>query len=454
MKKPAKYFRFDALLQQQGWVRPAYVGIDQRGIIQRVSDRVPEEACPVEIVRGAIIPGFPNGHSHAFQYAMAGVAETHTPGSQDDFWTWREAMYDCALRMRPDQMEAIAAKLYAEMLRRGYTHVAEFHYLHHDINGRPYANLAETGERLLSAAQTAGIKITLIPVFYQMGGFGRSAEPRQRRFLSKTVDEYFELLQATQATLKFNDDSFAGFGVHSLRAVTAADICRTFESGPKDLPFHLHAAEQLKEVDDCISFLKQRPVEWLLNNLPVQERFNIIHCTHLNDDEVKGLAQSRANVVLCPGTEGNLGDGVFRLTEYARQYGNFCIGTDSHISLNPMEDLRWLDYAQRLTTHKRNTFDDAATVLMNKVIPCGRKAVGDAQNSFFEVNYPLDGVVLQSDFLQQTEHLLPAILYTTDSSSIKGTIVNGQWVVKDQLHTNHLTIQTMFEKALHTLWKD
>jgi formimidoylglutamate deiminase len=454
MSSVVKCFRFDALLQQQGWVKPAYIGVDGRGLIQYISDGAPEAASPVEIVHGATIPGFPNGHSHAFQYAMAGMADKHAPGSTDDFWTWREAMYDCALRMRPDQMEAIAAKLYAEMLRRGYTHVAEFHYLHHDINGRAYANLSETGERLLSAAQTAGIKITLIPVFYQMGGFDRPAESRQRRFLSKTVDDYFELLEATETTLKHHVGARLGFGVHSLRAVTAADVCRTFESGPRDLPFHLHAAEQIKEVEDCVSILNQRPVEWLLNNLPLQERFNIVHCTHLNDDEVKRLAQSRANVVLCPGTEGNLGDGMFRLTEYARQYGNFCIGTDSHISLNPMEDLRWLDYGQRLTTHKRNTFDDAATVLMNKVIPCGRSAVGDSRDNFFELNSPLDAIVFDIPLGWGTEHLLPSVLYTTDSSSIKGTIINGQWVVKDQVHKNHAFIQKLFEKAMRDIWKD
>jgi formimidoylglutamate deiminase len=452
MKEP-KYFRFDALLQQPGWLKPAFVGVDGNGNVQYLSDQSPENSVAIEIVHGVVIPGFPNGHSHAFQYAMAGLAEKHRPGSDDDFWTWRETMYDYALRMQPDQMEAVAAKLYQDMLRKGYTHVAEFHYVHHDLNGKRYSNLSETGERLVAAASLAGIKITLIPVFYQKGGFGRDPELRQRRFISKSIDDYFDLLYASEISVNQYLGAKLGFGVHSLRAVSPTDVFRTFENGPKDLPFHLHAAEQLKEVSDSLHFLKQRPVEWLLNNLPLQERFNIVHCTHLSDDEVKRLAQSRANVVLCPGTEGNLGDGIFRLTDFAKLYGNFCIGTDSHLSLNPWEDLRWLDYGQRLITHKRNTFDDGATVLMNKVIPCGRRSVGISHTNFFEQGHPFDAIVIKTPVCFSTEHFLPTIIYTSDSSVILGTMVNGTWVVKNQVHKNEKLIQTKFEKAMTELWQ-
>jgi formimidoylglutamate deiminase len=448
-----KYFCFDAMLQQQGWKRPGFVGVDENGRTAYLSENAPDQSIAIEMVKGILLPGIPNGHSHAFQYAMAGMAEKHLPGSDDDFWTWRETMYDYALRMQPDQMESVAARLYSEMLRRGYTHVAEFHYVHHDHNGKPYSNLSETGERLLSAAETAGIRITLIPIFYQQGGFGKDPEAKQRRFLSKTVDQYFDLLEATEKSIRNYNNATLGFGVHSLRAVNAPDILRTFQFGKKDLPFHLHAAEQLKEVQDCLNFLNQRPVEWLLNNLPLQERFNIVHCTHLNDDEVKRLAQSRANVVLCPGTEGNLGDGIFRLTDYAKQYGNFCIGTDSHISLNPLEDLRWLDYGQRLVTHKRNTFDDGANVLMNKIIPCGRKSMGDQSDNFFEIGRPFDGVVFKSSIHLQSEHLLPALVYTADSSSIIGTIINGKWMVRNNIHHAEKAIQRKFEKAMKELWQ-
>ncbi len=453
-----KYYRFNGLLQQQGWISPAYAGISADGTIQYLSDKAPESAVAIEAVQGYALPGFQNAHSHAFQYAMAGMAEKHPAGSNDDFWSWREAMYLCALTMKPDTVEAVAAMLYAEMLRKGYTHVAEFHYLHHDIDGKPYSNLAEMGERLVAAAKTAGIKITLVPVFYQKGGFDQDPQPRQRRFISKTADDYFKLLDDTATLVAAHAHARLGFGVHSLRAVDAADVCRTFEQGPRDIPFHLHAAEQRREVIDCIASLNQRPVEWLLNNLPLSDRFHLVHCTHLNDDEVKRLAQSGANAVLCPGTEGNLGDGIFRLTDFARQYGHWSIGTDSHISLNPLEDLRWLDYAQRFTTHKRNTFDDGATVLLNKTICSGHKAMGIKRNNFFETGHPLDAVVYDAHepLLMQAgkDHLLQTIVYTADTSAIAGTLVDGQWVVRNHRHAHIAGIGTAFTRAVRTLAKN
>jgi formimidoylglutamate deiminase len=450
-----KFFKFSALLLQQGWMCPAYAGVDNTGTIRYLSHDAPKEPVAIEPVLGFALPGFQNAHSHAFQYAMAGMAEKHPAGSNDDFWSWREAMYECALSMEPDELESIAAMLYAQMLRTGYTHVAEFHYLHHDRNGKPYANLAELGERLIAAAETAGIKITLVPVFYQTGNFGKPYQPRQHRFISETPDDYFKLLDASTKAVSAYKDAKLGFGVHSLRAVNHHDIFKTIEYGPRNLPFHLHAAEQLKEVDDCIAYLKQRPVEWLLDHLPVNERFHIVHCTHMNDQEVKGLAQSGANAILCPGTEGNLGDGIFRLTDFARFYGNWSIGTDSHISLNPLEDLRWLDYAQRFTTHKRNTFDDGATVLINKTILCGRGAMGLSKYNFFEIGQPLDAVVYdaKTPLLSQLshDHVLPAIVYTADSSAVFGTLVNGQWMVKNQRHRDEDRIRKGFKRASKTL---
>ena len=444
-----KYYQFKGVWKDD-WLAPAYVGVDETGLIQYLSDKAPLNGVAIEYVNGFAIPGFQNAHSHAFQFAMAGMAETHEPGSSDDFWSWREAMYRCAMGFEPDQMEAVAAMLYSEMLRKGYTHVAEFHYLHHDKTGKPYANLAEMGERLLSAAKIARIKITLVPVFYQKGGFGKPPQPRQIRFISKNVDEYFRLLNdSSKAVSKFENARLA-FGVHSLRAVDAADIIKTFEQGPKEIPFHLHAAEQLKEVEDCVAALKQRPVEWLLNNLPLNERFHLVHCTHLNDDEVIRLAQSKASAVLCPGPEGNLGDGIFRLNDFANAGGNWSIGTDSHISLNPLEDLRWLDYSQRLSTHKRNTFDNGANVLIRKTLQSGRRAMGIQPQKYLQIGQPLDAVVLHANvpLLEQASfsHLLPTILYTADSSAIAGTLVDGKWVVKEFRHLEADSIHKKFRQ--------
>lgn len=447
-----RFYQFKGLLQSTGWLTPAFVGVDDRGIIQYLSDQRPQHATPIEAVNGFALPGFQNAHSHAFQYAMAGLAETHDPGTQDDFWSWREAMYLCALSVNPDQLEAIATMLYAEMLRAGYTHVAEFHYLHHDKDGKPYNNLAELGERLLAAAKTAGIKITLVPVFYKNGGFNTPAQPRQRRFLSNSMDAYFQLLDDSAHAVSNYSNASLGFGVHSLRAVDASDVLMTYQEGPKNIPFHLHAAEQLKEVSDCLQHWKSRPIEWLLNNLPLDDRFHIVHCTHMNEEEVKNLAASGAYAVLCPGTEGNLGDGIFRLTDFANYGGSWSIGTDSHISLNPLEDLRWLDYAQRFTTHKRNTFSNGAETLVTKTIVSGRKAMGNNTLDFFSIGSPFDAVVYHADdpLLMQAgiNHVLPAIVYTTDRAAVYGTLVNGQWIVKQHQHRHSELIQNKFRQAV------
>jgi formimidoylglutamate deiminase len=450
-----RFFHFHALLQSTGWLSPAYVGIDTKGNIQYLSDKAPSDPVSLEYVNGYALPGFQNAHCHAFQYAMAGRAERHNPGTRDDFWSWREAMYACALSMDPDQMQAVATMLYTEMLRKGYTQVSEFHYLHHDKNGKPYDNLSEMGSRLLAAASSAGIKITLIPVFYQKGGFGNAPEPRQRRFISKTVEEYFHLLDETATEVKKYPDAALGFSVHSLRAVEPKDIIQTYNQGPKKIPFHLHAAEQLKEVDDCVAYLNQRPVEWILNNLPVDGRFNLVHCTHMNDDEVKRLAASGASVVLCPGTEGNLGDGIFRLIDFASQNGNWSIGTDSNISLNLLEDLRWLDYSQRFRTHKRNTFNNGAAVLFNRSITSGRKAMGMDRKEFFEISHPLDAVVFhtKAPLLNHANgaDILPSLVYTCDSSNILGTLVNGKWVIKNQRHFSLENIREAFSSVIKTI---
>jgi formimidoylglutamate deiminase len=450
-----KYFEFKGILQREAWLAPAYVGVDNAGTIQYLSSQAPDEATPIEYVNGFAIPGFQNAHSHAFQYAMAGMAETHPAGSSDDFWSWREAMYRCALSMNPEQVKAVAAMLYTELLKKGYTNVAEFHYLHHDKDGKPYQNLAEIGANLVEAAALAGIKITLIPIFYQKGGFGTDPQPRQRRFISSNIDDYFQLLDDSAHAIKAAKHARLGFGVHSLRAVDAPDVIRTFREGPKNIPFHLHAAEQLKEVDDCVAHLKKRPIEWLLQNLPLSDRFHIVHCTHMTDQEVMGLAESKTNAVLCPGTEGNLGDGIFRLTDFARHGGSWSIGTDSHISINPVEDLRWLDYAQRFTTHKRNTFDNGAAVLVNQTISAGRKAMGNSAAEFFTVGEPMDAVVYDADAPllsgQHIQHLLPAIIYTTDSSAILGTMMNGTWIVRNQRHEGEKAIRTKFKQVIKSL---
>jgi formimidoylglutamate deiminase len=450
-----KYYQLKGLLQLQHWMVPAYVGVDQIGNIQYLSSNPPQEAVAIEYVNGMALPGFQNAHSHAFQYAMAGKAEIHPAGTTDDFWSWREAMYNCALAMEPQTMQAVAAMAYVEMVKKGYTHVAEFHYLHHDKNGKPYHNLAEMGEQLIHAASIAGIQITLLPVFYKQGGFGKAAQPQQRRFISNNVDDYFHLLDESARIVKNYANAQLGFGVHSLRAVDANDMIKIFNDGPKDIPFHLHAAEQLKEVEDCIQHLGQRPVEWLLNHLPMSDRFHVVHCTHMVEQEIEGLAKSGASVVLCPGTEGNLGDGIFPLVRYARCGGSWSIGTDSHISLNPLEDLRWLDYAQRFTSHKRNTFNDGATVLIQKTTQAGRSAMGNQHNDYFSIGKPFDAVIYSAETPllsgRSINHILSSLVYSADSSNVLGTIIRGKWIVKNQHHIHDEAVRSRFIQAMKSL---
>lgn len=451
-----KTFHFNYLWLNKTWLSPAYVSIDANGLIQAISDKAPSKATAVEYVNGIALPGFQNAHSHAFQYAMAGLAENHAPGTNDDFWSWREAMYQCALSVSPEEAEAIASMLYAEMLRHGYTNVVEFHYLHHDKDGKPYINLAEMGERMVAAAKTAGINITLVPVFYQKGGFGQEPQARQRRFISRTVEDYFHLLDDSAEVVKRHAHAQLGFSVHSLRAVNLQDIITTYKQGPTTIPFHLHLAEQKKEIEDCLNYIKQRPAEWLLQNLPVDERFHLVHSTHLSDAEVTGLAKSKANVVLCPSTEGNLGDGIFRMKEYVKQGGNWCIGTDSHIGLNPLEEFRMIDYRQRLVTNFRNSFDgDAAAYLVNTEIEQGRVAMGLGTQAAFAVGQAFNAIVYDSGSpllgVTSPKKLMATIVYASDASMALGTLVNGAWVVKNNRHVNSDTISKAFTKAIHAI---
>jgi formimidoylglutamate deiminase len=451
-----KYFRFNALLQREDWLAPAYVGVDSKGAIRYLSTMPDPNGAAVEAVNGFAIPGFQNAHSHAFQFAMAGLAENHPAGTDDDFWTWREQMYKCALMVDPDDAEAIAAMLYAEMLRHGYTHVAEFHYLHHDKDGKHYANLAEMGERMVSAATTVGIKITLIPVFYQKGGFGLDPQPRQKRFISNNIDEYFKLLEASKRAVGASIQARLGFSVHSLRAVNFEDIIGTFNSGPKDLPFHLHVAEQKKEINDCLAFCGKRPMQWLYENLNVNERFFLVHATHLDDGELKAVASSNANVVLCPSTEGNLGDGIFRMKEYASLNGRWCIGTDSHIGLNPLEEFRMIDYRQRLVTNHRNTFaGEAAKYLVNEEVSTGRKAMGIQAGDHFAPGQSFDALIIDGTSpliaSSSAKNVLSTIIYTQDPTHNLGTIVNGNWIVRNNLHKAKSAIAPSFSKAISRL---
>ncbi|NUY82664.1 formimidoylglutamate deiminase [Flavobacterium sp. MAH-1] len=451
-----KTYTFKGLLTENGWLVNASVVVDENGKIASVSQNTEGEK-----VNGFALPGFQNAHSHAFQYAMAGLAELHEgTGVPDDFWSWRTAMYNLALTISPDQLEDIAAMLYAEMLRHGYTSVAEFHYLHHDKDGKPFANLSEMGERLVAAAKKTGIRITLVPMFYQQGGFGQAPVEKQKRFISETIEDYLKLLEATKKSVSVYDGANWGTGIHSLRAVKPQDAVRLTKEMDQNQPFHIHVSEQLKEIEDCLAFHGKRPVQWLLDNCDVNENYHLVHATHLDDPEVSGIAKSGANVVICPSTEGNLGDGLFRFEAYKNQGGKWSIGTDSHVGLNPFEELRILDYGQRLISHKRTTFyesgkGDSGFNAIKMAWESGRKAMGEQNETFFKVGDSFDAVVMDADSAlvatASTKNLCNTFVYSADVSNILGTIVNGNWVAKHGKHLNHDQTVSDFKKTMAQL---
>ena len=429
-------FKFKKLLQKDGWTNDVAIATDNNGTILSIEELESSDGMDLDYA----IPGFQNAHSHAFQYAMAGITEHHSPEKNaDDFWSWRTAMYKLALSVEPDQLGAIATMLYSEMRRHGYTNVAEFHYLHHDKDGNPYGNLAEMGSCLISAAKTAGIGITLVPIFYQKGGFGKSPLENQRRFISATLDDYEKLFEASERACEEYKSANIAIGIHSMRAVESEFIIEAARSFPQDIPFHIHISEQLAEVEECKVHLGKRPVEWMLDNIELSDRFHFVHATHLERYEIKGLADSRVNVVLCPTTEGNLGDGVFPLREFQEMGGSWSIGTDSHVSLNPFEELRLLDYGQRLISHKRNTFTsksvgNSGLNAIEQSQMTGRKAMNNFSDDYFSVGQQLNACIISNDHpliqLSSHENLLNTIIYSSDETMQKGAVVNGKLLEK------------------------
>lgn len=455
-----KVWHFSGLLQKAGWHNDVVVAVNDQGIIEQINTNPTESLQIDEYVKGYAIPGFQNAHSHAFQYAMSGLAEIHPdPMAEDDFWSWRDTMYKIALSIGPEELEAVATMLYMEMLKHGYTAVAEFHYLHHDQNGKPYNNLSEMGERLVAAAQNVGIRITLVPIFYQKGGFGIQPKTGQRRFISETSESYLRLLEASNKTVSQYDMSSLGVGIHSLRAV-GADEMTDVSNNTSSLPVHIHISEQLKEVEDCLEYYGARPVQWLLDHLPVDPNYHLVHATHLVEEETIGIANSGAHVVLCPSTEGNLGDGIFPLKLFQKHGGKWSIGTDSHIGLNPFEELRILDYGQRLTTHRRNNFVSASQgntghYAIEQSWFAGRQAMGQASSDYFEVGQPLDAAVIDGEHpliaSGQPESILPTSIFSGDCTFLMGTMVAGDWKIQGLRHQDKSAIQNSFIKALNKL---
>jgi formimidoylglutamate deiminase len=302
--------------------------------------------------QAVLLPGMPNLHSHAFQRGMAGLTEK--PGSgRDNFWSWRDLMYRFALTMKPDEMQSVASQLYMEMLEAGFTRVGEFHYLHHDTTGKAYDNKAEMAERIAAAADLTKIRMTLLPVFYAHSGFGGAPPTEgQRRFICDR-NSFSELFDASKAAIKTLPGSVIGVAPHSLRAVRPDELADVVELNGKN-PIHIHVAEQVAEIQDCLAWSGSRPIDWLLDHADVDDRWCLVHATHMTASETRRMAKTGATAGLCPITEANLGDGIFAGKNYLKARGRFGIGSDSNILIGISDELRQLEYSQRLLNKARN----------------------------------------------------------------------------------------------------
>jgi formiminoglutamate deiminase len=387
---------FQSALLFEGWSNQVRITFDENAIQSIETGTAPkagDERC------GIALPGLANVHSHAFQRGMAGLAEVRGP-AHDNFWTWREVMYHFLDRLTPEDIEAITALAYIEMLETGFTRVGEFHYLHHDAAGTPYSNVAELGERIVSAAHATGISLTLLPVFYAHGNFGgRPPVPGQRRFLNNP-SRFAKLVEQSRKAISSLPNANLGIAPHSLRAVTPEELKEILPLANGG-PIQIHAAEQTEEVDDCLEWSKQRPVEWLLNNAGVDKRWCLVHSTHMTEEETTRLADSGAIAGLCPITESNLGDGIFPAPDYLLAKGRFGIGTDSNILIDAAQELRTMEYAQRLSLRARNVLAPEAgrstgRSLFDSALTGGFQALGIAIYGITE-GAPSDIVVLDAD---------------------------------------------------------
>ncbi len=452
-------YECEHLWRPDGWLRPGYVAVDASGFITSIGDAPP--SARAERISGYVIPGMPNLHSHAFQRALAGLTE-HATGSEDTFWSWRKAMYGFLERLTPEDVEAIATELYVEMLEAGYTAVGEFHYLHHDQNGEPYDNPGEMSDRLIAASHRAGIGITLMPVLYGVSGFGGTPpQTAQRRFASD-VDGLLAVIQRLADTWRGDPAVRIGVAPHSLRAVMpdALDACiRGMTQIDPHAPIHLHVAEQVREVDDCVRFRGARPLEWLMANAPVDRRFCLVHATHATAAEIDAIQKSGAVVGLCPTTEANLGDGIPAAPEILAAHTPFGIGSDSHVSISVSEELRWLEYTQRLVRLHRNVLADSSgagtgTRLYQGALGGGAQALGREIGEILP-GKRADWLVLDPDHPvlagRPIDRVLDAFVFANQGNPISRVMVGGSWVVEGGRHRDRDRVRADYRRTLTRL---
>jgi formimidoylglutamate deiminase len=449
------FFAERALLPA-GWANNVRFEVGADGLLTNV--QADAERQGAELMNGPVVPGMPNLHSHAFQRAMAGLAEV-AGNPNDSFWTWRDLMYRLVGQISPQQLGVIARQLYIEMLKGGFTSVAEFHYVHHDTNGKPYANPAELALQVSQAASSVGIGMTLLPVLYTHSGFGGLAPNEgQRRFINST-ESYLELQSRLKPLVAAQPAQALGLCLHSLRAVTPQQISEVLAASDKQCPVHIHIAEQQKEVDDCLAWSGLRPLQWLYQNVDVDERWCLVHATHAEPDEVAAMARSHAVAGLCLTTEANLGDGIFPAVDYIAQGGRWGIGSDSHVSLSVVEELRWLEYGQRLRDQRRNRLYRAdqpmvGRTLYDAALLGGAQAMGQPIGAL-EVGKRADWLVLDGNdpYLATAsgDAILNRWLFAGGDRQVREVMVNGRWVIREGRHADEEQSREAFAQVLREL---
>jgi len=440
------------LLTSEGWLGNQILTVAD-GRIAAIDDAA--DSCECDVNVGVVMPGIANAHSHAFQRALVGHTEHRCENQNDSFWTWRTSMYALANTLSPEHYNAIAAQLYVEMLQSGYTSVAEFHYLHNATTGHGIDG--SMSGALVDAAQEAGIRFTYVPVLYERAGFdAATTSNEQRRFQSSAdelLDHYADFSTQPERAIS------KALGAHSLRAVSASLLAELSEVAANDnVPFHLHIAEQWAEVEQSLAAYGARPVRWLLDNADVNDRWCLVHATHVDNDECQQLAATGAVVCLCPSTEANLGDGLFPLAAYLQSGGTIAIGSDSHVSVNPFEELRWLEYGQRLAHEQRNVaairYTHTGHGLFEATTNGGAIACGSAAHAL-TVDAPADLVCFDDDSAVLAGHgpatFIDALVFSGSPLPVDRVMVNGQWQVVNGVHRCAEAVLNRFQKVIREI---
>ena len=438
-----------------GWADSVEISIAEDGSIEAVA---PDSGYISGARAEVLIPAVPNVHSHAHQRAMAGLGE-RAGNNEDSFWTWRKVMYHYLERIQPDHLHHIAAQLYLEMLKAGYSCVGEFQYLHHDVAGKAYANPAEMSLQCLQAARSVGLGFTALPVLYRYGGFGSVAPlDGQKRFINK-ADDFVGIVESLQQATVGDANASVGIAPHSLRAIDRELLNEVIGSLDRLAAIHIHIAEQTKEVDDCLAWSGQRPVAWLFDNFDVNSDWCLIHATHMDAAETRSMAASGCIAGLCPTTEANLGDGFFNALDYLAQQGRWAIGSDSHISIDPVEELRWLEYGMRLQTRRRNVLASATTAhtgrnLLDAALAGGARACGRAIGSIAP-GYRADLLVLDCDhprlYGRRRDDLIDSWIFSGNENLVRDVYIGGKKLIADGHHANEDMIAQNYRVTLDQL---